>query len=59
MFSQWKVSDALQDYDKDYLFNLLCNRSFDDNPPNAWMQAVEHYLWGSHLLPEVGLVQLD
>ena len=53
-FSEWKVPEALQDYDKDDLFDLLCNRSFDDRPPIEWMKAVEHYLWGSHLPPEVG-----
>ena len=57
-FSLWQVPEALQDYDKEYLFYLLCNRSFDDKPPCEWMEAVEHYLWGSHLPPEVGAIRV-
>lgn len=57
-FSQFKVPEAFPDHNQSHLIDLLCNRLFDDKQPNEWMKAVEHCLWGSDILPEVGATRI-
>ena len=57
-FAQFKVPETFPDQNQSHFVDLLCNRSFDDKQPNEWMKAVEHYLWGSDILPEVGATRM-
>ena len=54
VFPKCPVLEALQGCSEESLVGLLCDFSFDGKHPDEWMKALEHFLWGSDVLPEVG-----